>query len=54
VPQRVANRERAQMLLEGSNRKNLQRLLHHMQALLHQHRHAGILHWAVDVDPLAV
>lgn len=54
VPQRVANRERAQMLLEGSNRKNLQRLLHHMQALLHQNRHAGILHWAVDVDPLAV
>ena len=54
VPQRVANRERAQMLVESSNRAALQRLLPQLGALLHQLRAKAVLRWAVDVDPLSV
>lgn len=54
VPQRIANRERAQMLIESDNRAALQRLLPRLGAWLHQQRTAAILRWAVDVDPLAV
>lgn len=54
VPQRIANRERAQMLVESGNRLALQRLLPQMGVWLHQHRSPAILRWAVDVDPLAV
>lgn len=56
--QRVANVERAQMLIESSSRMALQRVLSECQALLHSLRmdpaHRGIVRWAVDVDPLAV
>ena len=54
VPQRVANRERAQMLVESSSRAALQRLLPQLGALLHQLRAKAVLRWAVDVDPLSV
>ncbi|MDO4769382.1 MAG: primosomal protein N' [Brachymonas sp.] len=54
VPQRIANRERAQMLIESDNRLALQRLLPQLGAWLHQQRTTAILRWAVDVDPLAV
>jgi len=56
--QRVANVERAQMLLESPSRGALQRVLAACQPLLHQLRaapaHRGLLRWAIDVDPLAV
>nr|WP_233168494.1 primosomal protein N' [Xylophilus sp. ASV27] len=56
--QRVANVERAQMLLESSSRQALQRFLAAWQPLLHRTRadpaHKGVIRWAVDVDPLAV
>ncbi len=54
VPQRVANRERAQMLVESSSRAALQRLLPQLGVLLHQLRAKAVLRWAVDVDPLSV
>ena len=54
VPHRIANRERAQMLVESSNRAALQRLLPQLGALLHQLRAKAVLRWAVDVDPLSV
>jgi primosomal protein N' (replication factor Y) len=56
--QRVANVERAQMLIEASSRPLLQRLL--MQAtpgwlaLAQKNRPSGLIRWAVDVDPLAI
>ena len=56
--QRVANVERAQMLLESLDRNALQRFLHAWQPLLHELRaqpeHRGLVRWLVDVDPLAV
>lgn len=56
--QRVANIERAQMLIESPSRAALQRVLTACQPLLHSLRtaaeHRGIVRWAVDVDPLAV
>ncbi|NUN60823.1 MAG: primosomal protein N', partial [Burkholderiaceae bacterium] len=56
--QRVANVERAQMLLESSNRTALQRFLAHwqpvMQATRSQPEHKGLIRWLVDVDPLAI
>ena len=54
--QRVANIERAQMLLESPSRAALQRVLAACQPLLHALRseHRAIVRWAVDVDPLAV
>ncbi|MDO5691726.1 MAG: primosomal protein N' [Pseudomonadota bacterium] len=54
--QRVANIERAQMLLESPSRAALQRVLAACQPLLHGLRaeHRAIVRWAVDVDPLAV
>ena len=56
--QRVANVERAQMLLESSGRAALQRFLTAWQPLLHAVRarpeHKGVIRWAVDVDPLAI
>jgi primosomal protein N' (replication factor Y) len=54
VPQRVANRERAHMLVESSSRAALQRLLPQLGVLLHQLRAKAVLRWAVDVDPLSV
>lgn len=56
--QRVANIERAQMLLESPSRAALQRVLAACQPLLHRLRaapeHRSLLRWSVDVDPLAV
>ncbi|NBT56186.1 MAG: primosomal protein N', partial [Betaproteobacteria bacterium] len=56
--QRVADVERAQMLVESSSRANLQSFL----ALWHTALHAtrvqaagrGLIRWAVDVDPLSI
>ena len=56
--QRVANVERAQMLIESPSRAALQRFLTAWQAVLQQTRQQpagkGLLRWAVDVDPLAI
>ncbi|WP_144730762.1 replication restart helicase PriA [Extensimonas perlucida] len=56
--QRVANVERAQMLLESPHRTALQRFLAAWQPLLHATRadpaHKGLIRWLIDVDPLAI
>ncbi len=56
--QRVANVERAQMLLESDSRPALQHFLAAWQPLLHtlrrQPEHKGLVRWLVDVDPLAI
>jgi primosomal protein N' (replication factor Y) (superfamily II helicase) len=54
--QRVANVERAQMLVEASVRPALQQFLAQWSPALHALRaaHKGLLRWAVDVDPLAI
>ncbi len=56
--QRVANVERAQMLLESTSRSALQVFLTAWQATLHSTRalpeHKGLIRWAVDVDPQAI
>ena len=54
TPQRVADRERAQMLLESSNRTALQRFLPQLAQQLHAQRNRTILRWAIDVDPLGI
>ena len=56
--QRVANVERAQMLLESPSRTALQRFLNAWQPTLHAMRNQpqckGLLRWAIDVDPLLI
>ncbi|MFY3382743.1 replication restart helicase PriA [Paracidovorax sp. MALMAid1276] len=56
--QRVANVERAQMLLESSSRTTLQRFLAAWQPVLQatraQPEHKGLVRWLVDVDPLVI
>ena len=56
--QRVANIERAQMLVESPSRAALQQFLSAWQAVLHATRQQpvgkGLIRWAVDVDPLAI
>jgi primosomal protein N' (replication factor Y) len=52
--QRVANVERAQLLVESTSRAALQRFLGAWQPLLHATREKGMIRWAVDVDPLAI
>ncbi|WP_290874836.1 primosomal protein N' [Aquabacterium sp.] len=56
--QRVANVERAQLMIESRQRVALQRLLGAAQplwlALAPQHRRSGLIRWAVDVDPLSI
>ncbi len=52
--QRVANVERAQLLVESGSRPALQRFLSAWQEVLHGQRITGLIRWAVDVDPLAV
>ena len=56
--QRVANVERAQMLIESPSRAALQRFLAAWQAVLHatrgQAEGKGLLRWAIDVDPLLI
>ena len=56
--QRVANVERAQMLVESPSRATLQRFLARWHDTLHAVRQGpegkGLIRWAVDVDPLAI
>ena len=56
--QRVANVERAQMLVESASRGALQRFLAGWQPVLHATRSApaakGLVRWAIDVDPLVI
>jgi primosomal protein N' (replication factor Y) len=56
--QRVANVERAQMLVESHSRVALQRLLAGWQPLLHELRRTpegkGVIRWLVDVDPQGI
>ena len=55
---RVANVERAQMLVESPSRTDLQRFLNRWQPILHATRNhpdcKGLIRWAVDVDPLVI
>lgn len=56
--QRVANVERAQMLIEAADRRALQRFLQAWQPWLHwvrsQPQHKPLVRWLVDVDPLSL
>jgi primosomal protein N' (replication factor Y) len=52
--QRVANVERAQLLLESGSRPALQAFLAAWQPVLQGLRVKGLIRWAVDVDPLAI
>ena len=56
--QRVANVERAQMLIESPSRTALQRFLTAWQGILHATRQQpegrGLIRWAVDVDPMLI
>jgi primosomal protein N' (replication factor Y) len=56
--QRIANVERAQMLIESPSRAALQRFLTHWHQVLHttrlQPEYKSLIRWAVDVDPLSI
>ena len=52
--QRVANVERAQLLIEADNRAALQRFLSVWRSHFAQVPAPGLLRWALDVDPAAV
>ncbi len=56
--QRVANVERAQMLLESRSRRALQSYLTHWHTLLQNTRREPafkpLLRWAIDVDPMVI
>ncbi len=56
--QRVADVERAQMLLESPSRADLHKVLTQLHAVLHhlrsQPEHKGVIRWLVDVDPQAI
>ncbi|MES2530308.1 MAG: primosomal protein N' [Pseudomonadota bacterium] len=56
--QRVANVERAQMLIESPSRAALQQLLAQWQPLLHALRREpegkGVIRWLIDVDPHSI
>ncbi|MEY2861187.1 MAG: primosomal protein [Pseudomonadota bacterium] len=56
--QRVANIERAQMLVESPSRAALQQFLSGWHNVLHatrsQPKCKGMIRWAIDVDPLAI
>ncbi|PKO60865.1 MAG: primosomal protein N' [Betaproteobacteria bacterium HGW-Betaproteobacteria-18] len=55
---RIANVERAQMLVESPSRAALQRFLSAWQGVLHNTRTQpeckGVIRWAIDVDPLSI
>jgi primosomal protein N' (replication factor Y) len=55
---RIANVERAQMLIESPSRAALQRFLAASHDILHSTRQApegkGLIRWAVDVGPLTI
>lgn len=52
--QRVANVERAQLLVESASRPALQAFLADWQPVLQAGRVRGLIRWAVDVDPLVI
>jgi primosomal protein N' (replication factor Y) len=56
--QKVANVERAQMLIESASRVALQKVLAVLQPLMRSVRsspeHKGLIRWLVDVDPSAI
>ncbi len=52
--QRIANIERAQMLVESPSRTALQTFLSDWQRVLHAAKVRGLIRWAVDVDPLSI
>jgi primosomal protein N' (replication factor Y) (superfamily II helicase) len=52
--QRVANVERAQMLVESSSRAALQKFLSDWQGVLRTTKVQGLIRWAMDVDPLTI
>ena len=54
--QRVAQVERAQVLVESASRTALQQFLTAWQPLLRSARtqHRAVLRWAIDVDPLVI
>ncbi|MDO9403187.1 MAG: primosomal protein N' [Polaromonas sp.] len=56
--QRVANVERAQMLVESTSRVALQRFLAEWQAVLFETRREAafksLIRWAIDVDPISI
>ena len=56
--QRIANIERAQMLVESASRTALQRFLSAWQPVLFETRKQAefksLIRWAIDVDPLAI
>jgi primosomal protein N' (replication factor Y) len=52
--QRVANVERAQLLVECASRPALQHFLAGWQTVLRATREKGLIRWAIDVDPLAI
>jgi primosomal protein N' (replication factor Y) (superfamily II helicase) len=52
--QRIANIERAQMLVECGSRRALQNFLAAWRPALHQLRSKDVIRWAIDVDPLAI
>jgi primosomal protein N' (replication factor Y) len=56
--QRVANVERAQLMIESPQRLALQRFLARSQSLwldvAQKNRRSGLIRWAVDVDPLSI
>jgi len=52
--QRIANVERAQLLVESASRPALQRFLVQWRPLLRAQRVRGLIRWAVDVDPLQI
>jgi primosomal protein N' (replication factor Y) (superfamily II helicase) len=52
--QRVANVERAQMLVESQSRAALQKFLSHWQSVLRATKVQGLIRWAMDVDPLTI
>jgi primosomal protein N' (replication factor Y) (superfamily II helicase) len=52
--QRVANIERAQMLVESASRGALQKFLTAWQPVLRATKVQGMVRWAMDVDPLSI
>jgi len=56
--QRVANVERAQLMIESPQRAALQRFLSQSQSVwldvAQKNRRSGLIRWAVDVDPLSI
>ena len=52
--QRIANVERAQMLVESTSRAALQKFLSSWQSVLRATKIPGVIRWAMDVDPLSI